>query len=216
MKYLLGLFLIYLSNYSFGQTSTFVFVVKKCNNLEIPNLKKNETKIVAVPIVRVEKGMYISIPKCELTTDKKSILECVNSNKLLMRILDSKQNLYVLNNGKNIGSVKIIDWTTYGFSDFKTFTAIISLDPEVKLLTNNSLIGFNELKIIKSYPILEKRKDPDGNYCKDILLSKVDLDGDNTPELIYLSTDYEGHFYQIFSFKDNNWKKVFEGGYQGF
>lgn len=56
-------------------------------------------------------------------------------------------------------------------------------------------------------PALSKRKDDMGNEMEDTLIDKIDIDGDGIAEWIYFSKDYEGSFYQIFSYKSGKWNK---------
>jgi hypothetical protein len=197
------IFLLLISQLSNGQTPTLVFTIESGID--------NEKEIVAVPFVMFTNGKYNAIPVCEMGSEEaKAIQECRIAKETILPIVKAGKLLYVLNNGIQTGTVSIVKFTQYGFSDWQTYSAVISTSPNVKLLTNNSLLGKKTLKEVKSKPILKRR----GDY-EDILLSKVDIDGDNIAELVYLSYDYEGQFYQIFTFKNNVWKKVFEGGYQG-
>lgn len=191
-----------------SQTPTLLFTVEK--GLEDTN------QIVAVPFVMYTSGKYKPIPVCEVgASDGKAVNECNQAKKTILPLVSSGKSLYVLNNGSQNGEISVLKSTEYGVSDWMTYSAILATNPNVSVITNNSSVGLKPQKTIKSKPILKRRKDPEGNKLEDKLLTKVDIDGDNIPELIYLCYDYEGIFYQIFTFKNNNWKKVFEGGYQG-
>jgi hypothetical protein len=194
------------------QTPTLIFTIEK----GIPY--QNENEIVAVPFVMFKNGKYKAIPICErepFSTELKVLEECRVARETILPIVEAGQSLYILNNGIQSGIVNIEKHTGYGYSDWQTFSAILSTNPNVKLVTNNSLLGTKSLKELNSKPILKKRKGPLGVSYEDKLLSKVDIDGDTLPELIYLCDDYEGYYYIIYSFKNNKWIKVFEGGYQG-
>lgn len=206
-QYLLILLLL-MSQLINGQTPTLVFTIERGID--------NEKEIIAVPFVMYTNGKYKAIPICEMGSEEsKAIQECRIAKETILPIVNAGNLLYVLNNGIQTGTIDIVKFKQYGFSDWQTYSAVIATNPNVKLLTNNSQLGKKTLKEVKSKPILKKRKNPDGGHYEDKLLSKVDIDGDNIAELVYLSYDYEGQFYQIFTFKNNVWKKVFEGGYQG-
>jgi len=199
---------LFISQLIYGQTPTLVFTIESGID--------NEKEIIAVPFVMYTNGKYKAIPVCEMgSKESKAIQECRIAKETILPIVNAGNLLYVLNNGIQTETIDIVKFTQYGFSDWQTYSAVIATNPNVKLLTNNSLLGKKTLKEVKSKPILKRRKNPDGGNYEDKLLSKVDIDGDNIAELVYLSYDYEGQFYQIFTFKNNVWKKVFEGGYQG-
>jgi hypothetical protein len=201
--------LVSISQFIYGQTPTLIFTVEKGID--------NQKEIIAVPFVMYTNGTYKAIPVCELgSVESKAVKECKMAKETILPIVKPGKSLYVLNNGVQTGIINIVNSTQYGFSDWQVYSATISMHPNVKLLTNNSLLGKKALQEIKSKPSLKKRKSPNFCFFEDKLLSKVDIDGDNIAELIYLSYDYEGQYYQIFSFKNNQWKKVFEGGYQGY
>ena len=202
------IFLLLTSQLINGQTPTLIFTIESGID--------NEKEITAVPFVMFINGKYKAVPVCEIGSEEsKAIQECRIAKETILPIVNAGRLLYVLDNGIQTGTVDILKYTQYGFSDGQTYSAVISTNPNVKLLTNNSLLGKKTLKEVKPKPILKRRKNPDGGNYEDKLLSKVDIDGDNIAELVYLSYDYEGQFFQIFTFKNNAWKKVFEGGYQG-
>lgn len=208
--------LLFVSQLIYGQAPTIIFCIQEGNSSNMQKLKENETEIVAVPFVMYQNGKYKAIPVCELgSTESKAVKECDLAKKIILPAVAAGKLLYVLNNGVQTGTINIKKHTQYGFSDWQTHSAVLSTNPKVKLLTNNASIGVKKLTEVKSKPVLKKRKDPEGTYYQDRLVSKVDIDGDNVAELIYLCGDYEGEFFQIFSFKNKVWKKVFEGGYQG-
>ena len=209
MKKLSTLILLFsISQFIYGQTPAIIFTIEKGII--------NDKEIIAVPFVMFTNGKYKAIPVCEIGSEEsKALQECRIAKETILPIVNAGKLLYVLNNGIQTGTIDIVNFTQYGFSDWQTYSAVISANPNVKLLTNNSLLGLKTLEEIKSKPSLEKRKRPDGRIYEDKLLSKVDIDGDGFAELIYLSDDYEGRFFQIFSYTNNLWVKVYVGGYQG-
>lgn len=171
----------------------------------------------AVPIAMFYNNKYIDPPTCEHgSNEQNAINECEKAKELLLPSVRSGSELFVLDNGKQSYSINVIDTKEFGYSDWTRFSARIREKPKTSILTDNPKIGTNKLFAIKDRPTLEKRKDPEGNVLQDKLLSKVDIDGDGMPELIYECSDYEGTFYQIYSNKNGKWIKVYEGGYQGF
>jgi hypothetical protein len=190
------------------QTPTLIFTIEK--GIE------NEKEIIAVPLVMFKNGKYIAIPACEEgSTELKAQEECRVARETILPIVEAGQSLYILNNGIQTGVVNIEKHTGYGYSDWQTYSAILSTNPNVKLVTNNSLLGTKMLKELNSKPILKKRAGDLKSSYEDKLLSKVDIDGDAVPELIYFCEADESHYYTIYSFKNNKWIKVYEGGYQG-
>jgi hypothetical protein len=183
-------------------------------------ISENDTeKVYAVPIVVYYNKKYIDPPFCEFGDpkylSKESITSCEKAEKILLPSVQPGNYLFELNNGKITRKTEVINTYQYGFSDWTTFSGQINSNTKSNLLTDNSKIGTNHLTINKDKPILEKRINPEGGKLNDKLIGQVDIDGDSKPELIYESSDYDGTFYQIYSYRKNKWKKVFEGGYQG-
>jgi hypothetical protein len=190
------------------QTPIIIFTIEK--GIE------NEKEIIAVPLVMFKNGKYNTIPVCdEVSTELKALEECRVAKETILPMVNAGHSLYVLNNGIQTGIVNIEKHTGYGYSDWQTYSAILSTNPNVKLVTNNSLLGTKMLKELNSKPILKKRGGDLKISYEDKLFSKVDIDGDAVPELIYFCEADESHYYTIYSFKNNKWIKVYEGGYQG-
>ena len=155
------------------------------------------SQVVAVPFVCYMDGEYQKIPVCEAKArDEKAIDECFQAIRLLVPIITIQQELYILNNGIQTGTTNIINITQYGFSDWFTFSGILEENPKISILTNNSEIGVTELKKLISRPKFAQRKSPEGDILQDKLLTKVDIDGDGIPELIYECNDpkFRRHF----------------------
>ncbi|MFM8318449.1 MAG: hypothetical protein ACKOAV_08760, partial [Bacteroidota bacterium] len=159
----------------------------------------------AVPIVMVNSGRYIGFSE---RNNDFSLLT-------ISQILDSGNFLFAVSKGGLASRYLVINKR---ISDYSGIYGVISGRPKEILLTNDSLALTRNLKVVTKTPFLVKRKRESyygGGYYLDKLLGKIDLDGDNIGEHVYLCQDAEGVFYQIFSFKNNQWKKVFEGGYNG-
>jgi hypothetical protein len=170
----------------------------------------------AVPIVVFYNNKYLDPPTCEFGNNSPSaIYECERAQKILLPSVRSGSTLFVLDNGAKSYAITVIGTKKFGFSDWTRYSAHIKEKPNGSILTDNPKIGTNKLYPIKDKPTLERRKDGEGGYFQDKLLTKVDVDGDGMPELIYECGDYEGTFYIIYSNKNGKWKKIYEGGYQG-
>ncbi len=170
---------------------------------------------VAVPFVMYIDGAYIEPPACEWgSTISSEIEKCTEAEKLLLPVVSPGNYLYVLNNGKQTNTLTIAGAADYGFSKRKIHSAVLDEKPGVAVITNNPRLGTNNLSVITEKPVLEKLTTDDGTILKEKLLTKVDIDGDGTPELIYTYTYDEIVFYTIYSFKNGTWNKVYEGGHQ--
>jgi len=207
-KYFFLIVFSFCSKIIFCQVPTLLFTVEH----GIQNYKET----IAVPFVMYLNGSYLKVPVCEVGSENSSaIQECDNARETLLPILSPGKSLFIINNGQVVRGIRIMDYTQYGFSDWQTYSAKLPYNPNVSLLTNMPPTGFKPVPFIKTYPDLIKRRSEDGRIYADKLIGRFDIDGDNIPEFIFRSDDYEGHFFQIFSFKYNYWQKVFEGGYQG-
>lgn len=179
-------------------------------------INDDTSEIFAVPIVAYYQNKYLDPHACNLADGKNnSIEDCEKLKRILIPSVSSSAKLYVLDNGKKSYSIDVLDTKQFGFSDWTVYAAQIESKPKSSLITNNSKLGTNKLATITDRPTLPKRKDPEGYALEDKLLSKVDIDGDGMPELVYECEEYEGTFYQVYSNKNGEWEKVFEGGYQG-
>lgn len=180
-------------------------------------LSEDDTgEVYAVPIVLYYRNQYIDPQACNLADGKQNSNEdCERLKKLLAPSVRPGSLLYVLDNGKKSHSIEVLDTKQFGYSDWTVYSAHIQQRPKSSIITNNSKLGTNKLATINDKPTLPKRKDPEGYALEDKLLSKVDIDGDGKPELVYECGEYEGAFYQVYSNKNGNWEKVYEGGYQG-
>lgn len=180
-------------------------------------IEENEqNNVYAVPIVVFYNNKYLDPPTCEWGNNSQSaIKECERAKKILLPSVRPGSTLYVLDNGTKSYAINVIGTKEFGISDWTRYSAHIKVKPRGSILTDNPKIGTNKLYPIKDKPTLERRKDSEGGYYQDKLLAKVDIDGDGIPELIYECQDYEGTYYVIFSNKNGQWKKIYEGGYQG-
>lgn len=191
--------------------NSLIFVTEVANEYS-----ENPGQVTAIPILYYSNGKYEEIPRVmEYNPSPEDVQKSEKARRLLLPIIKSGNNLHALNNGVKENSYQILNVTKYGFSDWQTFSAILENLPPNSLLTNNEKLGTNQLGTILKKPVLKKRIGPENIIFEDKLLSKVDIDGDGFPELIYQNQEYEGVYYTVYSNKDGNWEKVYEGGYQG-
>jgi hypothetical protein len=185
----------------------------------------NEILPVAVPIVIYKNGKYIQPPECVKNENGKfNNIECNNYNRLILPFIRKGATLFELNNGVQNSTFAVLKTSITGMGR-EIHCGVLNAKPSHTLLTNNPNIGILPLTTldVTDRPILIKRKDcidygsaTGGNmYCKDKLLTKVDIDGDGFPELIYENEVTEGYYYTIYSKKNNRWIKVFEGSGDG-
>lgn len=191
--------------------NSLIFVTEVANEYS-----ENPGQVIAIPIFYYSKGNYQEIPTVmEFDPSPEDAQKSERARRLLLPIIKSGNNLYALNNGVKENSYQILNVTKYGFSDWQTFSAVLENLPPNSLLSDNEKLGTNQLGNIVKRPVLKKRLSPEKDILEDKLLSKVDVDGDGFPELIYQNQEYEGVYYTVYSNKNGNWKKVYEGGYQG-
>ena len=178
--------------------------------------ENEQNNTYAVPIVVFYNNKYLDPPTCEFGNNSQSAInECERAKKILLPSVISGSTLFVLDNGAKSYAITVIGTKKFGFSDWTRYSAHIKEKLNGLILTDNPKIGTNKLYPIKDKPTLERRKDSEGGYYQDKLLTKVDIDGDGMPELIYECQEYEGTFYIIYSITNGKWKKIYEGGYQG-
>lgn len=191
--------------------NSLIFVTEVANEYS-----DNPGQVTAVPILYYNKGIYQEIPRVmEYDPSDEDAEQNDKARRLLLPIIKPGNNLHALNNGAKENSHQILHVTKYGISDWQTFSAVLEDLPPNALLTDNEKLGTNQLGDIVKRPILKKRLSPENYIFEDKLLSKVDIDGDGFPELIYQNQEYEGVYYTVYSNKNGIWKKVYEGGYQG-
>ncbi len=175
----------------------------------------------AYPFVVYYNGYYFdptSWDLGEMTFDMKKLYK--EAGSFINHSLKIGNNLYQLKNGKKDKVLSIKSFNSE-LGPGAPGSPLLSPIPNQSILTDNPLIGSNPLISLdkNDQPKLPKRSivDVEGitTYYEDILLSKVDIDGDGIPEFIYECEDYEGVFYVIYSQKNKIWKKVYEGGYDG-
>ena len=177
---------------------------------------EDDNEVIAVPIAIYFDGKYYTPPTCEDEFyQQKDVEECEEAKNILLPSVSSGEVLYLLNNGKKSDRIKVLGTKRFGYNSSKTYSALIKKKPEHYIITDNPKIGTNKLTTIKDRPTIPKRKDPEDNIIIDKLLTKVDIDGDGMPELIYECPTYDGLFYTIYSNLNGKWIKVYEGGYQG-
>lgn len=177
----------------------------------------NDTGIFyAVPFVIFENKQYKPVPYCEISpATEKARNECKNAEEILWPAVTEGATMFILDNGEYKGKTNSLGKAEYGANDWILFSAVLKYKPKGQLLTNNATIGLSYLKDVSKRLKLKKRVDKNGNRLEDKFIGKVDIDRDGVAELIYWCEDYEGGFYQIYSYKNEVWTLVFEGGYQG-
>jgi hypothetical protein len=199
--------------------NSIIYIVKSLKG-DMNYWKENGKEIfLAIPIVIFSNGTYLDPPYCEYgATSSDAIRECKESKRRLSPAVQPGAKLFILNNGIKESSVVVKEEINYGLSDWTRPSALLPYKPQHSLLTNNPRIGLDVLVTLdkNDRPILPKRKKrTESAYYTDILLSKVDIDGDRIPELIYECDDWEGIYYVIYSKKSGKWKLVHQGGYDG-
>lgn len=177
---------------------------------------ENQSDKIAVPFVVYASGKYSQPASCEIgATAAKQRAECNKAKKTLEPLVQKGKQLFVIIDGKQSGSLTVSETVEFAVTDWMTYSGKLEGPVNVRLLANNPSLGLKKLKAIKTLPKLKVRKDTEGMLLKNELIGKLDVDGDGYAELIYQCADYEGYFYEIYSFKNNSWKKVYSGGYQG-
>jgi hypothetical protein len=206
------------------QNSAFTVIFMSSDSYDYKN---NKSYPCAQPIVVYINGKYIEPPDCIKDDDGVLINDnnqCNNYSRFIQPFIKRGARLYELDNGiqNNIFTVQRTGVTGAGR---EIHCGILNSKPMHTFLTNNQNVGTRILAQleISDRPILKKRKDclnygsPSGGmmYCTDRLMSKVDIDGDGFPELIYENEVTEGYYITIYSKKNNRWVKVFEGSGDG-
>jgi hypothetical protein len=225
----LGIFISYgfkdgLKKNGIEQNSTFTVIFMTSDSYDNNN---NKSYPSAQPIVVYINGKYIEPPDC-IKNDNGILInnnnECKNYSKLIQPYISRGAKLYELNNGirNNTFTVQRTGITGAGR---EIHCGILNAKPMHTLLTNNPNIGIRTLVPleISDRPKLKKRKEcldygsANGGmmFCTDKLMSKVDIDGDGFPELIYENEVTEGYYISIYSKKNNRWIKVYEGSGDG-
>ncbi len=182
-------------------------------------------KKIARPIVIYKYGQYLAPPfiwsddeLSGLTTTEKN--QHIQLNNEFKKELSDCNSLFLLNNGVKYKSIKVTKVSKYQGNLSSWLALEIESAPEHQLLSNNPKLGTNILQPLgkNDRPVIKKiRKENDGNqYEIDFsLISKVDIDGDGIPELIYYFQAYESGWVEIYSKKNGKWKKVYEGAGDG-
>jgi hypothetical protein len=180
--------------------------------LILNGFEENETnEKYAVPFLVFYNNEYINPPTCEVgSTDKKAVLECERAKNMLLPSVQKGDQLFIINDGKQVGEIEVLGTKEFGYSDWIRYSAHISTNVKESILTDNPKVGNNDLIKTNDPPILQARKGPEGEIYEDRLVGKLDIDGDGLPEFIFEGENYEGTIYQIYSKKRGNWQKVYE------
>ena len=213
-----------LKNNGIEQNNPFTVIFMASDSYDYSNNYKSYP--CAQPIVVYVNGKYIEPPNCIKNDNDKleNNKECKNYSKLIQPYISKGAKLYELNNGIRNNTFIVQRTGITGISG-GIHCGILNVKPMHTLLTNNPNIGIGTLVPleISDRPKLKKRKDcidygsAAGGmlYCTDKLMSKVDIDGDGFPELIYENEVTEGYYISIYSKKNNRWIKVYEGSWDG-
>ncbi|MDG4950772.1 hypothetical protein NLM59_07530 [Weeksellaceae bacterium KMM 9724] len=190
--------------------------------------ENHDQDIVAVPIaLYTNQKIFLEPP---YTMDDEATFELsklheghdsMNAHSIadtLSNVISKADSLYLLENGRRIGSIAIKGKTLFHLSDPGYISAKLDEKPKSSILTDNPIIGTNRIKDIEDLgkPELESRKDGEGNLLDDTLIAQIDIDGDGIPELIYECSTYEGSFYKIFSYANGTWYMIYSGTYLGY
>jgi hypothetical protein len=192
---------------------TIIFTLEKGDTFsDIAKYGNVDSFMYAVPIALYKEGKYIEIPYCEYGTYSE---DCSFLNVNVKPFVLKGKELFSINKEASYISVKSIDNLDHGLSDWSRPSAIVNTCCENRVLTNNPFLGFINKKKVNSSPVFKPIKNPYGGFLSTKLIGKVDIDLDGYEELIYMREEYEGHYFEIYSFKNNKWLKVYSGGYYG-
>lgn len=173
---------------------------------------------LARPIVIYKDGKYLE-PPLELSLFENPNMAEDEINTQVNRFkneLSKLNSLFLLNNGIKYEEISVTQITDYFGANLKCPALEIESIPKHKLLSNNPKLGTNILQNLdkNDRPKLKKRKMDalfGGGFYPNNLISKVDIDGDGIPELIYEIVDYERYWIEVYSKKNGSWVRVYRG-----
>ena len=177
-----------------------------------------DTSDIAQPFAIYSKGKFIDPPTCnkKLSNNLEEKKGCNFSEKELVPLVLPSKKLFSIVDGNQNQVVNCLKYVEVGFEDYWTRpSAIINKNLKCDILTNNPFIGLKPYKI-PLVPLIIKKRYFDGQELETNLISKIDIDLDGYAEMIYKCDALEGYYYEIYSFKNQKWTKVYEGGHQGF
>ena len=167
---------------------------------------------LGVPILMYKDGKYIDlIPGIIEDNDEASVL--LNTN--VKPYTEYGKILYGIKEGKKSTKVNSLGVYNFGYSDWSKPSFVFQSNNSNNIFTNNPYLGLISEKKNNTKVSLKPRANPYGGFFKSELLDKIDLDLDGFSELIFKFEDFEGFYFAIYSFKENKWNLVFNGGYQG-
>jgi hypothetical protein len=169
---------------------------------------------IAVPIVMYRNGKFEEPPYC---CDFETKNNCDKADKLLSPFVQPCSVLFPIIKKKKKEGLLVQKTVEYGWECTRSSGLVHYANKRI-ILTNNPSIGTNNTIELKpnDRPVLPNRKNVvEGGYFKDEFIGMVDIDGDNNLELIYNCLEYEGHYFVIYSKRNNKWKKIYEGGGDG-
>jgi hypothetical protein len=208
LKRIIAILLILLSSgRTFSQKALVLYTIEE---------NENKKDIVAVPFVIYKQGKYQDPPICDIDSKTPSTYdknECTKAKKILFPFVKKGQWLYLSEPGKKLKAIKVIK--TIGYSGWM-YSGKLKNKPNATILSSDSTIITRGIKKkIKTLPKL-KETQFEGIVSEHILIGKLDIDGDGIAELIYKFVASESMpVYEIYSFKKNTWKKIYEGGRLG-
>jgi hypothetical protein len=185
------------------------------------NFNSYDKNLVAVPIVIYKNGKYVDPPY--YAYDREPTPEEIKMINNFKKELAQIDYLHLLNNGMKYQTIKVgkLAEPEGGISEHPSLQ-LMSI-PAHRLLSNNPKLGTNVLQSLESNdrPLIFNRKvinetlfDFDKSDIVDdirvIPFSKVDIDGDGIPEIVYYFEAWELSYFQIFSKRHGKWEKVFD------
>jgi hypothetical protein len=194
------------------------FKHKSCPECVSSGYIEIDTSDIAQPFAIYSKGKFIDPPTCnkKLSNNVEEKKGCNFSEKELVPLVLPSKKLFSIVDGNQNQVVNCLKYVEVGFEDYWTRpSAIINKNLKCDILTNNPFIGLKPYKIPQA-PLKIKKRYFEGQELETNLISKIDIDLDGYAEMIYKCDALEGYYYEIYSFKNQKWTKVYEGGHQGF
>jgi hypothetical protein len=192
---------------TYAQTPKVIYVI------DINDADTNSS--VAMPIVLFDNNKYKEPPI--FLFDNYTKKEKSNATKTVTQALPFIQkgtSIYFIKNNKVADSCKSFRSKEYGVGYFMIPSAITKNANKFNIATNFILTNKQKLAP-KIKPNIKDIKSPEEKVLVRKLLAQIDIDQDEQAEYIYECSVYEGTYFEIYSFKNYKWKKVYTGTYFG-
>jgi hypothetical protein len=178
---------------------------------------EKDTSDIVIPFAIYYNGQFVDPPTCGpiISNQIEEIKKCNFSKKELVPLVQTGKKLFTILNGKQTQETTCIKYVEHGFSDWTRPSSIIQKKLKCDMLTNNPYIGLIYFKDPKLPLNIKAEPNPYGGFLYNDLISKLDIDMDGYAEYIYKCEADEGYYFRIYSFKNNKWQLVYNGGYQG-